>query len=181
MIQFIELNILPHLLFMKKLKKQWRYWLFFWLILGMTACQSVPSPTNLPQPKQASKLFKIEQRNNNDIVQQSMLVLQYQPTYWRWVQTDPLGAPLARVLLTANGWQNDGFIMPNTQARWLFAAIATALYPNAPIFAFSQIKQQGDTQHYFIDHKYAWTLNTKQNHWDITLADNSHWHVTLLN
>ncbi|MDO9216901.1 MAG: hypothetical protein Q7U14_06485, partial [Lacisediminimonas sp.] len=44
-----------------------------------------------------------------------------------WSLLDPLGVPLARQLLTAGEWQNDGLLPPNPEARELFAALLFAL------------------------------------------------------
>ena len=40
--------------------------------------------------------------------------------------------PIARLLLTKQGWKNDGFVMPNKQAQGLFLALATAFTEQQP-------------------------------------------------
>lgn len=169
-----------------KTKKRWQRYFITLLIFGIMACQSLPQPTALPNTNKASQLFKIEQQDSTArLQQQSLLALQYQPSQWRWVQTDPLGSPLARVILTPQGWQNDGFIMPNSQAKWLFSAIATALYPNSPLFHFSAVKntieKQEKQQIYFINDKPVWIITGQSPSWQIVLRDNSRWQVTELN
>ena len=69
---------------------------------------------------------------NSKLKQTSLLTVQFQPKQWRWVQTDPLGSPFARLLLTKQGWKNDGFVMPNKQAQGLFLALATAFTEQQP-------------------------------------------------
>lgn len=38
----------------------------------------------------------------------------------RWLLSDAFGAPIARMNLSARGWQQDGFAPPNRNARRLF-------------------------------------------------------------
>ncbi|TFU97326.1 hypothetical protein E4T85_22570, partial [Bacillus stratosphericus] len=46
----------------------------------------------------------------------------------RFVQTNPLGVPLARQIVNERqGWRNDGFVMPNAASRRLFAAMLPML------------------------------------------------------
>lgn len=103
-----------------------KYFLFL-LSLILMGCQGLPPVANLPSQPQQMYLFKVEQLDQyNQITQTSLLTLQIEPEQWRWIMTDPLGTPLARLRLTTAGWQNDGFAPPNTQAKWLFSALATA-------------------------------------------------------
>ncbi|WP_109078649.1 hypothetical protein [Aggregatibacter kilianii] len=150
----------------------------FWL----TACHSLPQVTQLPPQQQAVRVFKVEQLNAQHQLQQaSLLTLQTEPQQWRWVQTDPLGAPLARVILTQQGWQNDGFIMPNQQARQLFSALATALNPQQPLFTFSHIQPVEQGKDYFIHNKKVWRITSRPQRIDIDLADDSRWRIEELN
>ena len=106
----------------------------------LTACSTLPTVKQLPA-HQGIRIFKVEQVTaENQLQQASLLTLQMDAQQWRWVQTDPLGAPLARVILTKQGWQNDGFVMPNQQARQLFSALSTALNPQQPLFDFSAVQ-----------------------------------------
>ena len=98
--------------------------------LVLTACTSLPTVKQLPPQQQNIRVFKVEQLNAQHQLQQaSLLTLQTEPQQWRWVQTDPLGAPLARVILTTQGWQNDGFVMPNQQAKLLFFCAIHSVKP----------------------------------------------------
>lgn len=167
---------------MIKRMNQWRAGVITVVLCGLMGCQNLPQPQDFPANTPTSQLFKIERQDEQHLSQQqSLLALQYQPKQWRWVQTDPLGAPLARAILTPQGWQNDGFVMPNPQAKWLFSAIATALYPDAPLFPFSAVEMQGKQRVYFINHKPVWSIEGQSPAWKIDLTDHSHWRVTLLN
>ncbi|WP_386698558.1 hypothetical protein [Lonepinella sp. MS14436] len=150
----------------------------------------------LPVQKENIRVFKIEQFNhstdfsniirnplllenvNVTLKQQSLLSIQFNPTQWRWVQTDILGAPLARVVLTENGWQNDGFIMPNKQAEKLFSALATELNPTTSVFKFSQVKIDHNHKIYWLGNHPIWLVQPNQNSFRILLDDNSYWRIS---
>ncbi|MDP8033775.1 hypothetical protein QJU43_06075 [Pasteurella atlantica] len=155
---------------------------FIFVILFITACSSSFKVIDLPKQAQDSRLFKIEQQDNkNNIIRSSLLSIQFENEQWRWVQVDPLGSPIARVLLSKQGWQNDGFIMPNSQAQQLFYAIATGLNPNQPLLNFSQIQRTSSGQIYWIKNKKVWKISQKKHILYITLADNSYWKVEEIN
>lgn len=150
----------------------------FWL----TACNSLPQVERLPPQQQAVRVFKVEQLNAQHQLQQaSLLTLQTEAQQWRWVQTDPLGAPFARVILTPQGWQNDGFIMPNQQAHRLFSALATALNPQQPLFAFSRVEPVAQGNDYFIRNNKVWRITLRPPQIEIHLADDSRWRIEELN
>lgn len=141
---------------------------FFCLML--TACQSLPMVERLPQQPVESRSFKVEQQT--PLKQASLLIVQFEPEQWRWVQTDPLGAPIARLILSKNGWQNDGFVAPNRQAQWLFSAIAVQLNPKSPPFA---IEKRGNE--YLLNNKIVWQTEPQKQGFRIKLADKSEWLV----
>ncbi|AFU20049.1 hypothetical protein [Actinobacillus suis] len=131
----------------------------FWIViftLFLTACTSLPSVKTLPTQTKNIRLFKVESRG-----QANLLSVQFEANQWRWVQTDPLGSPKARVVLDKNGWKNDGFIMPNQQAKQLFTAIAVALNPNNPPFELNK----------------NWRIEQNGMHFNIMLPDGSEWKV----
>ena len=71
----------------------------------------------------------------------SLVVGEYQGGgRWRWLQTSPLGAPLARQLYENGGWRNDGFLPPNRTATALFTALMLRDNPAA----FPQVSRDGD-------------------------------------
>ncbi|PJG84356.1 hypothetical protein [Conservatibacter flavescens] len=124
--------------------------------LFLTACVNLPRVVQLPEQAQSVRVFKVENGG-----QRSLLTVQFTPNQWRWVQSDPLGAPIARVILTQQGWENDGFVMPNRQARLLFSALAVALNSEMPPFELN-----GD-----------WKIRQNAPHFEIALPDNSVWFV----
>ena len=107
-------------------------YLLLWTLTFLTACSTLPNIEALPEVKEDSRTFKVEQLAEQQVKQTSLLTVQFQPEQWRWVQTDPLGSPIARLLLTKQGWKNDGFVMPNKQAQGLFLALATAFTEQQP-------------------------------------------------
>ncbi|BFU60940.1 MULTISPECIES: hypothetical protein [Rodentibacter] len=146
------------------------------IMFAVAACSSLIIKS-LPAQSVESRLFKVEQLDEQNRVQQaSLLSVQFNETQWRWVQTDPLGAPLARLILSEQGWQNDGFVMPNNQAKQLFSALATA-FSSTPLFEFSAIEQTASGQVYQINHKFVWKIHHKQPIIDINLADGSRWKI----
>lgn len=148
----------------------------------LTACSAYPEVKQLPIQTVTHRLFKIEQFDEQRKLQQnSLLSLQTAQNSWRWVQTDPLGAPLARVILTPQGWENDGFVMPNRQAQWLYTAISTELSPKQTIFAVKIASIEGKTTCYQTGNKLSWCRTLTPTGFDIKLADNSLWHIEELN
>lgn len=148
------------------------------LSLMLSACSSLPKVENLPRQAVDSQLFKIAQHHPKQEI--SLLAIQFSPNQWRWVQTDPLGAPIARLRLTRSGWENDGFIAPNRQAKWLFSALATALNPHQPLFRFSRIQPQNGRVRYEIDGKTVWEIQGNPKALTIFLSDHSQWRVEAL-
>lgn len=149
---------------------------FFTLIaLLLTACSNSLQVTQLPNQTESSRLFAVQQLAPK--TEQSLLTVQFLPEMWRWVQTDPLGSPLARLQLTQMGWQNDGFVMPNPQAKQLFSAIASHFSPNHPPFVFSHIQQNATGKDYFVNNKKMWQISQQNTGIKITLADKSQWYL----
>lgn len=146
----------------------------FLILCVLTACSSI-SVQQLPRQDVEQRLFKVEQLQPKQ--ETSVLAVQFSTEQWRWVQTDPLGAPIARLLLTKQGWQNDGFVMPNRQAQQLYSALATALNPNQALFQFSDIQQTTSGQIYSINYQKVWRISQQQNQFQITLADGSQWQI----
>lgn len=131
----------------------------FSFILFITACTTLPEVKQLPPQADKVKTFQVETKG-----QSSLLFVQFAENQWRWIQTDPLGAPIARVLLTPNGWQQDGFVMPNRQAQQLFTALANALNPENPPFQLDK----------------RWSIEQQPTHFFIALPDGTQWTVKTL-
>lgn len=146
------------------------------LVLSLlVACSSSFNVKQLPAQSIDSRLFKVEQLQPKS--ETGLLAVQFSSEQWRWVQTDPLGAPIARLLLTKQGWQNDGFVMPNPQAQQLYAALATALNPTQPLFQFSDIQKTTSGRIYSINYQEVWRISQQKNQFRITLADGSQWQI----
>ncbi|PTQ68660.1 uncharacterized protein DUF3261 [Pseudomonas sp. GV071] len=100
----------------------------FLLLLLLSACaQQAPLPEQPPRLDLPLQLHV--QRELAGQTQDWLLVVQQEGPALRWSLMDPLGIPLARQLLSANQWQNDGLLPPNPEARELFAALLFALTP----------------------------------------------------
>lgn len=108
-----------------------------WLIglsLLLTACAAqTPLPARSPALVAALPLALQVQRQQVANQQTWWLVLQDEPEGLRASLFDPLGVPLARQVLRAGQWQNDGLLPPNAEARELFTALLFALTPSAQL------------------------------------------------
>lgn len=104
------------------------------LCLLLTACATqTPLPAQPPALVAALPLALQVQRQQAASQQTLWLVLQDEPQGLRASLFDPLGVPLARQLLRAGQWQNDGLLPPNGEARELFTALLFALTPSAQL------------------------------------------------
>ncbi|RIY36824.1 hypothetical protein [Psittacicella gerlachiana] len=148
------------------------------LSLGLASCSNFPQVSQIPHTSLASTyLFKVEELAPKN--RSSLLVVQIEAQQWRWILNDPLGAPLSRMLLTSKGWQREGFVPPNEQAKYLFAAIASYLAPQTKIFAVTQRQEQGIID-YYQQQRLVWSLVPSASNLKIKLYDNSLWLVTPL-
>ncbi|MGX2975075.1 hypothetical protein ACWIUH_08785 [Ursidibacter arcticus] len=151
-------------------------WLCF--LVWLSACSSSLKVQELPKQSAESRLFKLEQIVPKQ--ETSLLVIQFEQQQWRWSQTDPLGAPISRLILDLSGWKNDGFITPNKQAQQLFSAIATGLNPSHSLFAFSHITETSNGKQYEVDGTQLWSIQSQLKPvqiYHIELADGSQWKV----
>lgn len=103
----------------------------FIITLLLTACGTVAyHASDLPTLAIGqTHWFKLEHLDQHgQTLQTSLLAIQGAANgQSRWVQTDAFGAPQARLIATKQGWQRDGFIMPNRAAEKLFTHIMPAL------------------------------------------------------
>nr|WP_256834316.1 hypothetical protein [Pseudomonas oleovorans] len=96
------------------------------LLLG--ACAAHPPVPQTPPALVAPLPLSLQiQREQAQVRQDWLLVIQREGSALRWSLMDPLGIPQARQLLDAGQWRNDGLLPPNTEARELFAALLFAL------------------------------------------------------
>lgn len=97
-------------------------------IMLASCATGLPKPAAMPRLQADSGWFQLEQRDaQGHVVQNSLLAVEQTGSEIRFVQTDALGAPLARQIVGPHGWRNDGFVMPNIAARRLFGAILPLL------------------------------------------------------
>jgi hypothetical protein len=109
----------------------------FFLLLLLSACaRQAPLPDTPPRLDLPLQLHV--QREQAGQTQDWFLVVQQEGPALRWSLMDPMGIPVARQLLTANQWQNDGLLPPNPEARELFAALLFALTPAEQLPAYYQ-------------------------------------------
>ncbi|WFS19310.1 hypothetical protein P9K38_02930 [Pseudomonas sp. 905_Psudmo1] len=105
------------------------------LLLGACAART-PVPPVAPALVAALPLTLQIQREQADVRQDWLLVIQQEGAALRWSLMDPLGIPQARQLLDAGQWRNDGLLPPNAEARELFAALLFALSRNDALQAY---------------------------------------------
>lgn len=107
---------------------------FFAAICGaslLAACTSSAPPSRLPELSQETLLLQADRLDDaGEVAQTSLLTIQrITPQQTRWILTDAFGAPQARVLLSPQGWQRDGFVPPNRSAQQLFQQLAPHICP----------------------------------------------------
>ena len=92
----------------------------------LLACARPFAPESLPQlgadEVRHFRLDRLDAQGNP--LQSSLLIVQGDGQGGtRWMQSDAFGAPQARLLASAQGWQRDGFVPPNREAERLFVAL----------------------------------------------------------
>ncbi|RIY31653.1 hypothetical protein CKF54_06340 [Psittacicella hinzii] len=150
------------------------------LAVFLAACSSQPQIKNFPNSTNLASqyVFKLVDTSNND--QASLLVLLVSPEQWRWLQSDPLGVPITRLVMSAKGWERDGFVPPsNVQTRYLFAAIAMYLVPDNQLVNYSERKDFADHQEYYLNGKKLWSIYPTKDGIKVEV-DKRSWQVTLV-
>lgn len=151
--------------------------------LVLAACTSgVPKPRTVPALGQtAGNWFQLTQYDaGGNVIQNSLLAVEQNKDSVRFVQTDALGAPLARQVLTQKGWRNDGFVMPNAAARRLFGAMLPVLAEDSvdvyPDLESRTITGKGECYHQL--GRELWCVVRDMQRWQVTFPDNTKWAVT---
>ena len=109
--------------------RAWLCLLLALLLAGCAATSALPRQYSGPPQVQSWKLSLVTASGQTE---DSLLVIQPEArNATRWIQTNPLGAPLARLSLHDGRWATDGFLPPNPRARQLFEAIIAAQMPRA--------------------------------------------------
>ena len=107
----------------------WLCLLLMLFLAGCAATSTLPRQASAPSQVETYKLGLVTAPGQTE---DSLLVVQPEAQgASRWIQTNALGAPLARMVLQDGTWRTDGFLPPNPQARRLFEAIIAAQLPPA--------------------------------------------------
>ena len=140
------------------------------LALLLTACS-----TALPLPQGDSRApfiaqYQVTAADGTD----SLVVGEYRGSgRWRWLQTSPLGAPLARQLYQNGQWRNDGFLPPNRSATALFTALMLRDNPAA----FPQVQHDNGTYRF---RGKRWLQENRQSAADELITPAGRWRVKAL-
>lgn len=97
----------------------------------LLACSATPPVhARLMLPENTVLWWQVEELDQAGNVRQSSLLSAQTLAdgQTRWLQTDPLGAPQARLIATQNGWKSDGFAPPNRAAEQLFEQLAQTIH-----------------------------------------------------
>ena len=113
----------------RSLAGAWLGMLLMLLLAGCATTSILPRQYNEPAQLQSYKLSLVTAPGQTE---DSLLIVQPEAAgASRWIQTNALGAPLARLSLRDGQWTTDGFAPPNRRARQLFEAIIAAQVPQA--------------------------------------------------
>ncbi len=150
-----------------------------WCCLMVSACSSLPDAAVVPDLAGGGGWFRLEQRDaEGNAVQSSLLAVEQGADGVRFVQTDALGAPVARQVLDAQGWKRDGFVMPNVASGRLFAAMLPLLAENgAAVYPAVQRRSEQEKTCYARRSQPLWCTEPADQGWRIRFPDNSEWLV----
>lgn len=140
------------------------------LCLLLTACTA---PLPLATLRTGAPVVELQYRAHAASEGDSHIVGHYQDGQWRWIQTTPLGAPLARQTYDGATWHNDGFLPPTPRARTLFTALMLLHDPAA----YPHIRQQQDG-YYHHNRRWLRVENEAQGYLLHTTAGD--WHIAPL-
>lgn len=116
------------------------------LLISLAACSSfsnLPQPQTIPTLNQSGQWFKLERTDvSNNSMQSSLLAVEQTSEGIRFIQTNALGAPISRQIINHQGWKNDGFVVPNSDSRLLFAALLPLLATQNSTILYPKVKQQ---------------------------------------
>lgn len=152
----------------------------FTAALTLAACSSgIPKPQILPQLQSGGSWFRLEQRDTEgNTVQSSLLAVEQGEDGVRFVQTDPLGVPLSRQVLSKKGWHNDGFVMPNAASRRLFAAMLPLFAADgAPVYPALQRRRAENGECFSQKGRVLWCTAQTGNGWLVTFPGQMKWSV----
>lgn len=155
--------------------------------LLLAACSSLsswPQPADLAvvQPVGSTRWFQVEKlpETGNAGGEASLLAVESGAESLRFVQTNALGAPIARQQLSAKGWANDGFIAPNAESRRLFAALLPIMATDKTAQIYPDFKQSQSADHATVfswQGREMWRVQQSEERYLIYFPDGSRWLV----
>ncbi|KPN74863.1 hypothetical protein [Neisseria sp. 74A18] len=147
----------------------------------LAACTGgVPKPNVVPDiAAESGTWFRLTEYDaDGNMLQNSLLAVEKNAHMLRFVQTDALGAPLARQVLTQKGWRNDGFVMPNVPARRLFAAMLPVLSGNSAAPYPEMVRRKTENGECFQQHgRDVWCVKQADEGWQFVFPDQTKWAV----
>lgn len=155
--------------------------------LLMAACssmQSWPVPADLAvvQPAGSTRWFQVEKlaQTGGNGGEASLLAVESSAERLRFVQTNPLGAPVARQQLSADGWADDGFVAPNAESRRLFAALLPLLASDRAWQVYPDFQQSESADHATVfswKGREMWRVQRSEGSYLLYFPDGSRWLV----
>ncbi|MCP2040744.1 hypothetical protein L1281_001333 [Neisseria sp. HSC-16F19] len=153
------------------------------VLLAACASGSLPLPHRLPENTAAAPWYQLTQYDAAGApVRATLLTVAAENGGLRFVQTDPLGAPVSRQRLhLPQGWKNDGFIPPNAAARRVFAAVLPLMSAD-PAAVYPQLDYQADEHggRFSQGRQELWRWQNKDNGHRLTFPDGSQWQLSPL-
>ena len=154
------------------------------LLAACSSMRSLPVPADLAVVQHAgtTRWLQIEKlpETGDSGGEASMLAVESSAESLRFVQTNALGAPIARQQLSRNGWQNDGFITPNAEARRLFAALLPLLAIDKAKQIYPDFKQSESADHATVfswKEQEMWRVQQSEGRYLIYFPQGSRWLV----
>lgn len=154
-------------------------------VSGLAACAAVqmPVPAGVSfLPSGSVQWFQAERLNSDGIGISGLLAVQQEEEGIRFVLTDSLGAPVSRQVLNAGGWQNDGFVMPDREARRLFAALLPVLAAGGsmPVYPDAETRFENGATVFLRRQREMWRTESKEGGLRIVFPDGTRWQLRIL-
>lgn len=151
----------------------------------LTACMSVqmPVPSGVSfLPFGSVQWFQAERTFADGIGMSGLLAVQQEADGIRFVLTDSLGAPVSRQVLNAEGWQNDGFVMPDREARRLFAALLSVLAGGSamPVYPDAETRSAEGATVFLRRQREMWRTESMEDGFRIVFPDGTRWQLRTL-
>ncbi len=166
----------PHALFDSLWLKSIPAWLtaslcalIVFLLAGCASTSVLPAKSQAQGQSQTTarlQSYKLTAVSSTGQTEDTLLIVQPEAGgATRWIQTNALGAPLARLQLSDGAWRTDGFLPPNPAAQQLFEAIIASQIPRQqwasayPDIDIASAQRDGKPVHTFSRQGHTlWTL-----------------------